>query len=217
MAVNSGGTLGGTGIISGSVTVKSGGHIAPGTSVGTLTQVHSIWYAAQLKILNSTEPRERSDYGHRLRRLSRRQWTAFNCFWRNVGRTTPGTYKLIGYSGIFNGGTPLDSSWTTASGANAHVLDRIGGLTYSFNTTSDPGFLDLVIGGTPPSSWIHNGDGNWGDAANWSNGSVNSIGATRDFRHWRSRTVNAATVNINLETQKTAGGIIFSNGTTSYN
>src|SRR5262249_38064999 len=37
VTVNNGGTLGGIGTISGAVTVNSAGHIAPGTSVGTLT------------------------------------------------------------------------------------------------------------------------------------------------------------------------------------
>lgn len=37
MSANSGGTLGGTGAISGNITVNSGGAIDPGASVGTLT------------------------------------------------------------------------------------------------------------------------------------------------------------------------------------
>jgi autotransporter-associated beta strand protein len=46
VAVNSGGTLGGTGIISGAVTVQNGGALAPGNPLGTLTVSNNLTLAA---------------------------------------------------------------------------------------------------------------------------------------------------------------------------
>ena len=141
----------------------------------------------------------------------------FNLFVENATAqwTSVGTYKLIQYSGALQG-TPLDGSWTTAAGNNPHVLNRVPGLTYAFTTSSDPGFLDLVIGGTPPSSWNFNGDGNWGDAAKWSNGSPSGVSVSATLGVGTSVTVNAPTVNINLETAKTVGALTISNAVTSY-
>src|SRR6185503_7950483 len=90
---------------------------------------------------------------------------AFNLFL--AGSITPwtstGTYKLIQFASI--AGTPLDASWTTDSASNPHVLNRVAGTSYRFSTTTDPGFLDLIVLG--PATWNVNSGGNWETAANW--------------------------------------------------
>ena len=50
VTVQSGGTLGGTGVINGPVTVQSGGTLSPGTSIGTLTINNNLTLAGNILV-----------------------------------------------------------------------------------------------------------------------------------------------------------------------
>ena len=141
---------------------------------------------------------------------------AFNFF--NTGATTPwatstGTFNLIQFAGTKQG-NPLDSSWTTASGTNPHVLNRVGGLTYQFAVTGN--LLQLIIGGTSPSSWNINGNGNWGTAGNWSPSTVpNGVGTTAIFGTGATVSITNPVV-VTVEAPKTVGSLSFSNAAAAY-
>ena len=134
VTVNNGGTLGGTGTV-GSVTVYSGGHMAPGNStVGTFT-------AASLGLSSgSILDYQFSGLANSLINLTTSggltiNGGGFNLY--NQGSTTPfatpGTYKLLQYSGTLGGvGTPALS-----------VLNPVSGTAYSFSTR--PGEVDLTL------------------------------------------------------------------------
>ena len=99
VVVNGGGTLGGTGIILGPVTVNSGGAIAPGASVGTLTLRSNLTLSAGSILrfeLGATNASDRIVITNALVLNGTLHVT-------NVAGFGPGTYTLIDYGGALSG------------------------------------------------------------------------------------------------------------------
>lgn len=110
--------------------------------------------------------------------------------------TTLGSYNLIQYSGTFTG--------------NANDLFEVSpgsvqaGLTYTFAASG--GFVTLTIAGSAPSEWNVDANGAWSVAGNWANGLPNAIGVTAKFG-----TVITAPRAVNLDSARTVGAIQFNN------
>jgi autotransporter-associated beta strand protein len=195
--VGSGGTLAGPGSLAGLVTVQSGGVLAPGTSVGTLT-VGGLTLNAGAVLdfeFNTTPANDRimvSGAGGLTLNGG-----GFNLY--HEGGTsafhTPGTYSLIGYSGSVGGAGPGALS----------VLNPMAGFNYTFAST--PSFVTLTISAAGLlTEWLNAGGGTWGSDANWSNTSPNMASATANF-------FGAATApaTVTLDGAKTVGAIAFNN------
>jgi autotransporter-associated beta strand protein len=226
--VGAGATLGGTGTIAGTVSLSSGtgagtgGNLAPGASVGTLTVgglTASTDSAFTYEFANTSTYDTTIVSGLNGLNFDGTSNGEFHLY-ATGGITpwsTPGTYNVIQFSGT-NQGNALDSTWTTASGNNSHIFSdsRVAGLTYQFAFSGS--FLQLIIGGTPPASWNFNSDGNWGDGTKWSGGTApNGVNLVATFGTGTTVTVNAPTINVTVEAPKTVGSMNFSNSTTSYN
>ena len=159
VTVFSGGTLGGTGAISGGVTIQSGGIYAPGNSVGM--QTNGALVLASGSILNfefRTAPTTANDQII-VTNLSGLTIAggAFNLY--QEGGTAPfdtrGVYNLLGYTGNIGG------SYT-----NLSIISPTDNRHYLFGTNGT--FVTLAIGGS--SGWNPNGgspDNNWQTALNW--------------------------------------------------
>jgi autotransporter-associated beta strand protein len=204
VTVNSGGTLGGGGIISGAVEIASGGTNAPGNSVGNLT-VGSLQLDAgancNYEFNLTTNDLVVSTGGLTV------NGGAFNLY--AEGGTSPwttvGTYKLVSYTGA---DPSLDSTWTTTSGSNPHILHPYPICLYSFAASG--GYLTLTITLNPSSvagTWTNNANGNWSSAANWdSNPSIpHSIGDTATLGN------STAQRTVTLDANETAGSVTFNN------
>jgi len=180
VTVQSGGTLEGSGTVSSSatVTVNSGGIVAPGTTasgngtIGSLTlgsltmssgSIYNIAFnstPANDTIIVSTSGGLTVNGG------------AFNLYqaggttgWTSAGTTT---YNLIQYNGSI-GGTGLDSTWTTDSTTNPHIANPQAGFSYHFGASG--GYLTVTITQQATlGSWDVDGGGNWSDATKWSGG-----------------------------------------------
>ncbi|HEX3356407.1 MAG TPA: autotransporter-associated beta strand repeat-containing protein, partial [Tepidisphaeraceae bacterium] len=169
-----GGTLGGKGTITGPVAVTSSGHIAPGAGVGTLTLKSTLSLASGSHLdyeLVAPGNNDVIDVSN-----------ASNAFTLNGGVfnlltpggvtpfSDPGTYQLIKFAGAIQG-TGLDSSWTTVSPTNAHVLDPQLFKSYAFGSSG--GFLTLTINSTTTTgTWTGSASNSWGSGAtnaNWNN------------------------------------------------
>jgi autotransporter-associated beta strand protein len=165
VVVNSGATLAGTGTVGGTVTINSGAILAPGNSgVGTLNfgsltlnsgAINNFEFSgvANDKVINSGTL---TVNGGAFNLYQPGGTTAFN---------TPGTYTLIQYAGS---DPALDSTWTTASGSNPHVLNPVATYTYAF--TASGGALKLTIVATAAVNhvWTNSVSGSWSQASNWS-------------------------------------------------
>ena len=205
--VNLGGTLGGTGAISGTVNVNNGGIVAPGASgVGTLTvgsltmnsgSTYNIGFSstpANSQIVVTTSSGLTVNGG------------AFNLY--QAGGTSPwttaGTYNLIQFSGT---APSLDSTWTTASGANPHVANAQSGYLYSFGTSG--GWLQVTITvGATIGTWNVDSDGNWSVAGNWTGAGSLPPHAAGDAA---TLGVGSAFRTVTLNAAETVGGISFTN------
>jgi autotransporter-associated beta strand protein len=115
--VNSGASLGGTGSIFGDVTIKSGGHLAPG-SIGQRLTVDSLTLSTGSVLdfkLNRNGPTVAAD---QVEVLATDGLTIDGATLNltNAGSMTPGTYTLIRYSGILNGSISNINLGTTPAG-----------------------------------------------------------------------------------------------------
>jgi autotransporter-associated beta strand protein len=124
VTVNSGGVLGGTGAITGTVMVNSGGHIAPGASVesldvGSLTlnaganldfEFDTVLGTGVSVLLNVTANNGLTINGGALNLV-------------NAGTMTAGTYTLIDYSGTLNGSLGSLSLGVVPSGFTYNLVN----------------------------------------------------------------------------------------------
>ena len=206
--VPSGATVGGSGSIgnggSGSVTIQSGGILAPGNSIGTLSVDNLVLNSGSIMNYEfQTTPSVTNDMTSTGNLTLGGGFDLYNVG-TTVAFTTGGQYKLFQYSGTLSG---LDSSWTMLSGTNSHVLNRIIGVTYGFDSTTNPGFITLTVGGTPPAEWNFDTDGNWNDGTKWSTGTApNAVDAAANFLN----KINTARF-IHVTAPETAGGLTFNN------
>ena len=205
ITVNNSGYVGGNAVAGGPVTVHSGGHIAPGASVG-------LFSAASLTLdsgavldyeFNSSANDQIVVSGSNAFTLN---GGAFNLFQENstLGLTTQGTYQLVQFAGGIQG-TGLDSTWTTASTANPHVLNPQPGLKYAFGTSGS--YLTLTVSaGAFSAAWAVDADGSWGAGSNWSTNPQfpQNAGEVANFTK-----VLTAVRTVTLDGNKTVGGLQF--------
>lgn len=202
VTVNSGATLTGPGLISGLVTLSSGGHLAPGDNVGTLT-VGSVTLSTG-SILDYEFKSGVSDLLNvtSLNGLTINSGVGINVYAEGTTNkfTSNGTFNLFGFSGSLQG--------TGTNGLS--VLNQQSGLTYTFGTSGT--FVTLTISGAAAlvSTWTADADGSWGTGSNWNNGIPNAVG---DQANFLSAITQPRTVSLNGS--RTVGTIVFSN-TNSY-
>jgi len=203
-AVSSGHTLTGAGSVTGgTVTVASGGMLAPGNAgVGTLTVSALILSSGMTNNIEFASPASYDKvnvadyYGLTI------NGGAINIY--QEGTTTPftqaGVYNLFQYVGGING-----------AGVSAlTVANPQPGLTYSFDSTFDGsgGFVRLTIVSASVVYWNVDADGSWATAGNWMNPVVpNTVGAAPNFGG--GGTPITAPRTVTLDGDKTIGTLNF--------
>jgi fibronectin-binding autotransporter adhesin len=202
VVVNTGGALGGTGSVAGAVNVTTGGKIAPGASVGTLT-VGSLDLDAgsTLDIEFNTTPANdlvtvTSSGGLTIDggAITLLQEGTSNAF------SAVGTYNLFAYTGAIGGAGPSSLS----------VANPQPGFLYSFSASG--GFVKLEIQASGVlREWVTNGGGSWANSANWNGTFPNAQGATANFH-----VALGAPATVTLDGNKTVGAITFLSGTNGY-
>jgi len=155
MTVNSGATLQGTGAILSNVSVIPGGHIAPGTTVGTITMNGLALDTASVDIEGNSTGFDRINV------TNPDKFTLANVSTVNVtdlGTAVPGAeYVIIDYAG-----TPLaDLSGLSLSSS---VLGN-----YAISLINDQANtqVKLRVAAAPPPQWNVDADGSWGNDNNW--------------------------------------------------
>jgi len=211
--VTSGGTLEGTGVISGIVTNLSGGMIAPGAlaagngTIGSLTvgglnlNPGSVCDFA----FNATPANDHlvvsAPGGLTLNGGAVHLYQAGG----TIAYLTPGTYHLIQFTGAI-GGTGLDSTWTTLSAGNPHLANAQAGLAYAFNTSG--GWLNVTIAvAGVVAGWTNDVNGNWSDATKWSS-NPNVPHSPSDSATFGA---GSAVRTVTLDANETVGGIFLTN------
>jgi len=211
VTVEAGGTLTGGGSISGAVEIQRGAFLAPGNGLGTLT-VGALTLDSggfgnfEIGVSGNDQTVVTAAGGLVINDGSDN--FAFNLY--AAGGTapwsTPGTYKLIQFSGA---APSLDSSWTTSSGTNPHVANAQPSSVYSFGISG--GFLTVTIAGNGTSvagTWTNPAGGNWATAANWSSNPNVPHSAGDSATFGTATGLNTVTLNAN----ETVGVITFNNG-----
>jgi autotransporter-associated beta strand protein len=204
-------TLTGSGAVNGGVTAAAGSIITPGSNgVGVLTtsaltlapgSIYNYEFNATPAndLLNVITPNALTLNGG-----------GFNLFAEGTQNkwTTAGKYKLIQYAGSL-GGTGI-GALTSSS-----IVNPQAGLSYSFDTTSFPGFITLNITGVASlvSKWAVNADGNWSTASNWTTNPIipQIAGDTANFT-----TVLSAPRTVTLDGSKTVGAMEFNSSPNGY-
>jgi autotransporter-associated beta strand protein len=166
VVVSNGATLGGSGIIGGTLTANNGGKIAPGNSAGTLNLAGGLTLnsaSLNFELANVTTP------GGGVNDLIAMAGGTLTLSGTSVvdpsflnGSLANGSYTLIS-GGSFTVGSAANLSWGGAAG---------GRQTFGF-ATSTPGTVQLVVGGSPAANLVWRGfvNGNWDTATfNWLNG-----------------------------------------------
>jgi hypothetical protein len=155
VSVNNGGALGGNGNILGTVNVNSGGHVAPGNSVGAIS-VGGL-------TLNGGGLLDMEGDGSGFDRINVTLDNAFSIAGpttinlSDLGGVSAGDYVLIDYSSAFTGNfSDLSLASTQLGVYTASLVDD--GADTSIK-------LHISAGGNP--QWDVDGDGNWSLAANW--------------------------------------------------
>ncbi len=199
VSVGSGGLMGGTGSVSGIVTVDSGGHLSPGTSNGTIT-VGGLSLATgsilDLELSTASNDLIVSNGG-----LNLATGSGVNLF--QTGTTSP--YGINGIYTLFNiasGSIPSPSTLNS----NFSILNPAAGGNYNWGV-SGTNITLTITGLANAASWIHNGGGSWGDAANWSATVPNSAGDSASF----GDATLLGTANVLLNGDKAVGTLSFNN------
>ena len=198
--VAAGATLGGSGFISGAVTVNSAGSLAPGNSVGTLT-IGSLTMDAGSKLNYEFNTTPANDFINITAAAGLTiNGGGFNLY--NEGTTDPfstiGTnYNLIGHSGAI-GGSGISS---------LSVLNPQAGKSYTFSDTGTMVKLAIASSGVV-ADWSANANGSWSATGSWTGGIVpNGGGQTANFNFPLT-----AVRTVTLDGSKTVGAISFNGG-----
>ncbi|MEJ1968778.1 MAG: autotransporter-associated beta strand repeat-containing protein [Rhizomicrobium sp.] len=174
VAVNAGGTLGGTGTV-GATTVASGGMLAPGNSIGTLTVAGDLVLAGGSHYLVEVGPSAADETV-----VSGAVSIAGDLTLAvRAGTYSAGQYTLIGAAGLLTG---------------AFSAVDFDGAFAGFNASIDYGahdvFLTLV---RSDFVWVANpGSGDWNTGANWTPGSVPTANDTAVFDASRGTAISIA-------------------------
>jgi autotransporter-associated beta strand protein len=199
VAVNSGGTLGGTGGVGGAINVASGGHLAPGlvtgTTIGTLTALNSVSLSsgAALDIgLGAPAPAglstaDRIDLpsGTPLTTPTTASTIGINLSDPAGGAAGNGTYTLMTFqAGQYSGHANAAQFFTNSS----PTPNSLNGATITYNLADDantnqngnPGLatrVNMVISGGPNALlWTGAVDGNWAVGTPGSPFNFNNLG-----------------------------------------
>ena len=190
MTINSGGTLAGTGTVTGAVTVNSGGFLSPGNSVGTLT-VGSVSFASGstlLVTLNGLTPVTQYSVLH------------------VTGTASLGNANLSGTTGFspVNGNTFQVITAASISGSFAASVAGVGNKVFSL---SYPSGTSVVLTNTAL-VWSGLGSNNlWSNPANW----VGNVAATAGDALVFTGTTQQSTQD-DLSAGTSIASISFSNG-----
>jgi fibronectin-binding autotransporter adhesin len=177
--VHNSGTLGGGGSIAGTATVQSGGHVAPGNSVGTITlgglsleggslldvEGQTVAAVTSFDMINVTDPNTLL--------LASSGATSINL--TDLGGVVPGDYVILDYNG---------SALADADVASKLVIaTQIPGLTGSIvNDSANTRIkLHLEVTQQGPPQWKLATGGTWGDSNNWIGGVPNASTAVANF------------------------------------
>jgi autotransporter-associated beta strand protein len=207
VTVASGATLQGSASLTGNVEIQGGGTLAPGNNnVGTLTvgalsldagAIMNVEFlgAANSKIVGAGLTVDDGDL--------------FNLYTSGsvIPWTQAGTYTLIHYTGA---DPALDSTWTTSSATNPHILNpQQTTCLYSFAASG--GVLSLTIAAaanSAASEWTNSLGGSWSVANNWSPNKVpHSPGDQATFGLGGS-----SVTDVNLNANESVGELTFNNG-----
>jgi fibronectin-binding autotransporter adhesin len=173
VVVNSGGVLGGTGMIYGAVTINSGGHIAPGASIESL-DVGSVTLAAG-SILDFELGTIAGDDVSDLLNVTTTSGLTVNggtLNLTNAAGMTGGLYTLIDYAGILNG-----------SLANITLGSVPAGFTYSLLNDTISKSIQVEV--TAPGDFNHDGTVDGVDYVVWRKG-LNTKYTAADLASWNS-------------------------------
>ena len=169
VTVDASATIGGSGVVNGSTTIFSGGHLTPG--VGSAVPITSTFGGSLT--LNSgsnvdfnlsgapdgsqfVEPVLSSDNDHVVLTNSLSN-LALNGTVNINGSPNAGYYELFSYAGTISG-TPVLGS-------------HPAGDNFSFDTTTFPGQVDLVVTtGSGSGEWTSNSNQNYNNGPNWDSG-----------------------------------------------
>jgi autotransporter-associated beta strand protein len=207
VTVNSGGAIGGTGVIGAPVSVQTGGIIAPGDAgvshgqgfgVGTLT-AQSVTAAsggifnyefgsAANDLLNITTANGLSVTNDGINLYQANSVNAFD---------TNGVYNIFQFPSPFTG--------TVSPSGFLNVLNAVGGVTYTWGTSGNDITL-TISGGATSTSWNNTAGGSWAVSSNWTGGVPNGIGASATLG-----TILAAPGTVSLGGSETVGSLVFNN------
>jgi autotransporter-associated beta strand protein len=174
VVVNSGAVLGGTGKISGAVTVNSGGHISPGAAgiesldVGSVNLVNGSILDFELGTIGGIDTGD-------LLNVTTAGGLAINGVTLNItdaAGMTGGIYTLIDYAGIYNGGVNNITFGTVPTG-----------FTYSLIHDTVGTSIQLEV--TAPGDFNHDGTVDGGDYVVWRKG-VGTKYTDTDYDSWRA-------------------------------
>jgi autotransporter-associated beta strand protein len=172
VSVQSGAVLGGTGAISGVVTISSGGHVAPGASIESLDAGFLTLSAGSILDfeLDTVAGVDKSD----LVNVTATNGLTINggmLNLTNAGAMTTGTYTLIDYAGSLNGSLGNMTLGSTPSDFSFQLVNNTGNKS-----------IDLVV--TPGGDFDHNGAVNAADYVTWRKG-VGTTYTGGDYNSWR--------------------------------
>jgi fibronectin-binding autotransporter adhesin len=209
VAVNSPALLGGTGTISGVVTVASGATIFAGPTFGVNGKSASVLTVGtgstlagnvNLDITTSTTSDKIVFGGAGAANLT---GTLNVDQLSGVTFASGQSYDLFGFSsetGTF-GNVPIGTSVMPAS-----FPTLTGGLTWNTSTLYTNGIISIGGSGNASASWFFNGSGNWETATNWTGSAV--PGVAGNFATFSDPTVNTP-VTATLTANETVGGLVF--------
>jgi fibronectin-binding autotransporter adhesin len=192
-SVSSGATLTGTGTINAPVSVASGGIVAPGTGIGSISVGALSLDAGSLNFEVGAAGVDRINGSGGL------TLTGVSTFaLQDLTGLAAGTYPLIDYTGTLTG--DLTNLALSTASINGFALSLV-------NNTSNTS-IDLRVG-TPSgnSSWNVDADGNWSVASNWaSNTQPDGVDQTATFG-----SVITAPRAVTVDAPKTVGAVTFDN------
>jgi hypothetical protein len=170
VTINSGATLGGTGIISGLAAIQPGGHIAPGPSIESL-DVGSLTLAAGSIVDFELDTVGGADVSDLLKVTTSNGLTINGATLNlsNAGSMTGGFYTLIDYSGAFNGSLSSIAVGSAPTG-------------FTYRLFNDPSNTTINLEVTSPGDFNHDGTVDAADYVVWrKNG-----GSSADYDGWRA-------------------------------
>ncbi len=185
--VNNGGTLGGTGSVGGLVTANSGAHLAPGTSIGTITMAGGLTTnAGSILDFELGTPTTGDKINVTLAGGLTLNGGTVNLI--NAGGLGAGAYTLIDYAATLGGAV-----------GNLALGTQPAGFSYSLVNNAGSTSIDLMVSlAGVPGDYNNNGSVDAADYVLWRKGGplaneVDNPGTVNahDYTEWRSRFGNS--------------------------